>query len=64
MSNGGKKKRKEKNPQEKVGQDLASPFCEARPARQAWKCGVLLCKYIVTLPWLLQCTTKALTATL
>ena len=64
MSN-EKKKRKERPTEEKVGQDRASPFCEARPARHVWRnnCGLLFCKYIVHLPWLLQCTTKALAAT-
>ena len=52
-----KKKKRERPTEEKVGQDLTSPFWEARPARQAWKRGVLLCKYIVHLPWLkLDCT--------
>ena len=60
-----KKKEKKKPTEEKVGQDLASPFCDARLARQAWRNnrGLLLCKYVVHLPWLPQCTTKALTAT-
>ena len=32
-----KRKEKKKPTGEKVGQDLASPFCDARPARQAWR---------------------------
>ena len=65
---GGKKPTEEKVGQVKPqqGKVLTSPFSGARPARQAWR-GVLshthkllLCKYIMNLPWLLQCTTKAL----